>query len=1013
MKCPSGTFGNGGSQRYCTPSGVAIGADGGGGGGGYYGGGAGNGNGGGGGSSYCSPRTCANTVYSLAPRQANGNIVISYTSPDWGQRLSYTITVASSDDRSSDSTLCSSSGALSTCTLRSAWALCMLLVTAVTCPATVRDALLVQCNIILPNRFSTLMQDTFGPSPLTTSSWALTCDHTEVDISISSPGMATVSSNGAGASFLSVSKGAFLRVSLTNLTVTGFGGAVVLDTLLGASFENVNFVGNTGRLTSPWAITPAAPVSLNNVASIDISRCLFSGNNVTLIGGIGGGLGVTKCSSIRIAQSTFSSNIVPGGRGAGAFVSSCGTLTIVGSLFAGNTITVPTMPTRRVYLDNGYASCNSYCAGNDAFPYNNELPYAWNGATCVAAGVNNDISCASTGADQRTPGSLQCVCAMSGTGWAGGQAITLRMDSGGLHIESTTEVTIDSTSFIGNSVVVGGGSCGAISLGAVYATIIKSSFTKNTVTAGGSNGGGAVCIDVATTLNVVDSSFTNNTLTGGAGGAGMVILTGSGVATLTNATFRGNVQRGGSGGGGAVRVSSTGTTMSIIGSTFAANEVVGASATGGAVWLAGGSSLSVTGSRFVHNAAAGTDAVGGAMSASTAPGSVVYVTDSHFLNNSVTGANSQPSGGGALWLKAAGGTAHLASSVFLGNSVASVGPLCHLDANGYGGAIYLMEPPDAVSSSVVLTRLTLSANTAVTEGGAIYMTQLTAGSTSLTGLRVEGNFASANAGAVSIYRCQNVSVTDGVISGNKAYEKGGAVTVTDSQWISLANVSFIENSLSEGDVVCQDSSLPKGGALMLSNVTDIALIQVTFQGNSIIGSSANGGAISMQECSDVVITNCTLSNNMVGKSDGTAGQGGAVTMYQSNGVVINNSTFESNAVRGGAGQGGALYVWGQKISILQTFFTGNKVDGDYGRGGGIFFTKSSQVGIASSVFEDNQVLGKGSFGGGVYVGAFCDALSFGGGASVLTTPHGACAINNDRIFCEVKPTFWQRIFSCR
>ncbi len=61
--------------------------------------------------------------------------------------------------------------------------------------------------------------------------------------------------------------------------------------------------------------------------------------------------------------------------------------------------------------NNGSVSCNKYCHGTSGQSWNNELPSAWQGAQCVAAGKNRNIPCTQAIRDPSDPmGYLQCVC---------------------------------------------------------------------------------------------------------------------------------------------------------------------------------------------------------------------------------------------------------------------------------------------------------------------------------------------------------------------------------------------------------------------------------------------------------------------------------------------------------------------------------------------------------------------------------------------------------------------------
>jgi hypothetical protein len=81
----------------------------------------------------------------------------------------------------------------------------------------------------------------------------------------------------------------------------------------------------------------------------------------------------------------------------------------------------PAPAQQRVYANSGAASCTRYCGGESGAPWNNELPVAWGGATCVSAGKNNNLACSYVGADPATPGELDCVCQKSpSTPWSTG-----------------------------------------------------------------------------------------------------------------------------------------------------------------------------------------------------------------------------------------------------------------------------------------------------------------------------------------------------------------------------------------------------------------------------------------------------------------------------------------------------------------------------------------------------------------------------------------------------------------
>lgn len=74
---------------------------------------------------------------------------------------------------------------------------------------------------------------------------------------------------------------------------------------------------------------------------------------------------------------------------------------------------IPVPPAQRVYGNNGSTSCEQYCRGVGGGPWNNELPFSWNGAKCVghAPGIPN----CNSGFSFST--STYCTCEKTGTGW--------------------------------------------------------------------------------------------------------------------------------------------------------------------------------------------------------------------------------------------------------------------------------------------------------------------------------------------------------------------------------------------------------------------------------------------------------------------------------------------------------------------------------------------------------------------------------------------------------------------
>ena len=116
----------------------------------------------------------------IEPRHLSPLIHHSYLQIQATVQTSYTISVGSTHDGTANSNACSTTALLSTCNLRSAWALCLSKVRAVTCPSSASQAVSVTCAIILPTSSSIAFKSGNGGAMTLSalSSWASTCKNT-------------------------------------------------------------------------------------------------------------------------------------------------------------------------------------------------------------------------------------------------------------------------------------------------------------------------------------------------------------------------------------------------------------------------------------------------------------------------------------------------------------------------------------------------------------------------------------------------------------------------------------------------------------------------------------------------------------------------------------------------------------------------------------------------------------------------------------------------------------------
>jgi predicted outer membrane repeat protein len=148
------------------------------------------------------------------------------------------------------------------------------------------------------------------------------------------------------------------------------------------------------------------------------------------------------------------------------------------------------------------------------------------------------------------------------------------MGGGALYIAGANSATIQSTTFSSNSGRSAGGAIFVRDMNGVV-TISDSSFVSNTLPIGGV-GGGAIYYDVASIFGIrlYRNLFKNNSTTSGHGGA--IRIQNSETEVIENCTFYGNTANGAGKYGGAIYVNGD---QSLFGAaTYSNNTIVGNSA---------------------------------------------------------------------------------------------------------------------------------------------------------------------------------------------------------------------------------------------------------------------------------------------------------------------------------------------------------------------------------------------------------------------------------------------------
>lgn len=292
--------------------------------------------------------------------------------------------------------------------------------------------------------------------------------------------------------------------------------------------------------------------------------------------------------------------------------------------------------------------------------------------------------------------------------------------------------------------------------------------------------------------------------------------------------------------------------VAFISSVVNANHATGSSAVGGGIAVAGtyGVSTTLFSCGVAHNTATGggggigsyvfTDperrlAVGGGSVLLSQRAYLFMVLQSEFNWNTASGGD-----GGALL-------------VLNGGAAVSTTTFAHNTAAGSGGAV-------AVSRSLArFTQVNLTANAAAV-GGAMFVSSCLPGRVELLDAHVEGNEAAQVGGAFRVDRCQSGFIFErGAVCSNTAGgEHGGGFSIERSH-ATLDNVTVSAcAALGSGSA---------GGAVFASDATVVASWL-----DAVNCSAGSGGAIAVQDGSELTVVNASVLSDGVA----TSGGGGAL-----------------------------------------------------------------------------------------------------------------------------------------
>ncbi|MEX2171385.1 MAG: choice-of-anchor Q domain-containing protein [Pirellulales bacterium] len=220
------------------------------------------------------------------------------------------------------------------------------------------------------------------------------------------------------------------------------------------------------------------------------------------------------------------------------------------------------------------------------------------------------------------------------------------------------------------------------------------------------------------------------------------------------------------------------------------------------------------------------------------------------------------------------------------------------------------------------------------DGGGINGFTVTLNNSIVSGNSISGHIAHGG----GIYAL-TVTLDHSTVSGNStsgSISKGGGIYC---KTLRALNDSIVSGNSTSGD-------LSDGGGVYATNVT---LNQSTVSGNHTVGIAAGGGGISAQS---VIVNQSAVYGN---SALGSVSDGGGIDCKS---LIMNQSTVFGNIANG---DGGGIYVE-SSATITTSTITGNSTTSD---GGGGLFTKGN-LSIDRSTISGNAAADRNSSGGGIY-----------------------------------------------
>jgi parallel beta-helix repeat protein len=238
--------------------------------------------------------------------------------------------------------------------------------------------------------------------------------------------------------------------------------------------------------------------------------------------------------------------------------------------------------------------------------------------------------------------------------------------------------------------------------------------------------------------------------------------------------------------------------------------------------------------------------------------------------------------------------------------------------NSAGGGAYV------ITATATLTNVQVLTNTAYYGGGVF----LYKSDGALRGSAIQNNTADMGGGGVYLFRSDNASVMDGLISENTGGSHSGGVGANESDFVIL-----------QGNTVRNNTAFSNGAGVSLDNCA-----QSTLAGNAIVSNTVTygfgvGGGLA------VFFSDPAMRGNVI--QGNSAGKGGGGYFYHSHPTSINDAVFGNQAAIAGA----AFYLEGSAANAQHATLSANS------GGSGLYLVENTDFGYtASSIAMTNVIL---------------------------------------------------------